>query len=57
MNATKLAVGTLAGLLACVQNTFAIEVGALPVEDGGLLLVAAVGLVVAVKIVRWKQKR
>lgn len=55
MNATKLAVSTLAGLLVGVQSAFAVE--KLPVEDGGLVLVAVVGLAVAIKIARWKKRR
>lgn len=57
MNPTKLLVATLGGLLVCAQSAVAADPFPLPVEDGGLFLVAAVGLALAIKIARWKQKR
>ena len=57
MNPTKLLVATLGGFLVCAQSASAAVGTLLPVEDGGLLIVAAVGLAVAIKIARWKQKR
>lgn len=55
MSATKLVLATLAGWLVFAQSAFAIQ--PLPVEDGGLLIVAAVGLAVVIKIARSKTKR
>lgn len=56
MNATQLVVATLTGMLVSAQNALAADPVFLPVEDGGLLVVAAVGLAVAIKIARWKRK-
>lgn len=57
MNAIKLSIATLAGLLTWVGSAFAIDppVG-LPIDDGGLLVVAVAGLAVAIAIARWKRK-
>lgn len=56
MNKIHSVVGALTILLASTQSALAVTT-ALPVEDGGLLLVAAAGLAVAIKIARFKQKR
>jgi hypothetical protein len=57
MNSIKLAVGSVAGFLACVGSAFADTATPLPIEDGGLFFVAAAGLAVAIRIARAKQKR
>ena len=54
MNTIRLIVATLTGLLVGMQSALAIEFP-LPVDDGGLLLVAAVGLVAVIKIARGKK--
>ena len=55
MNALKLTLAALAGLLVCTPNAFA-YIG-LPVDDGGLLVVSVAALGAVVGIARWKQKR
>lgn len=57
MNAIKLIASTLTGCLIGAQTALAIGPAPLPVDDAGLLLAAAVGLLAVIKIARTKDKR
>lgn len=55
MNAIRLVVATLVGWMVGAQSALALEEGPLPVEDSGLLLVAALGLAAVIKIARGRK--
>ena len=57
MNAMKLIVATLVGWLVCNQSVWANIDGDLPVEDGGLLAISALGLAAVIKIARGRNRR
>lgn len=56
MKPIGLIAATLAGWLVCMQSALAID-PVLPVEDGGLLQVAALGLIAVIAIARTKNRR
>ena len=54
MNAIRLVVATFGGCLVGTQSAWAV-VEPLPVDDSGLLLVAALGLAAVIKIARGRK--
>ena len=55
MNAIRLVVAVLGGWLVGAQSALALDPTPLPVEDSGLLLVAAVALAAVIKIARGRK--
>ena len=57
MNARNMIVATLAGWLVCTQSVWANSgTVTLPVEDGGLLAISALGLAAVIKIARGRNR-